>query len=127
MSKILDLLLRPDCPNVLSQLPEKQVEITTLSKRLGEPAVFTLRALPHGRIQTFQTLPEGEFPLHIVLNGCVDPNWKDPALLDAAAGIATPLDAIQSRLLAGEIADLAREIEKLSGFRQNTVKELKND
>lgn len=126
MSELLDMLLSADCPNVAKNLPEKKIEVTTLSKRLGKKAVFTIRALPYGKVQELRQMDERSTSLHIVLQGCVDPDWKDKGLLDPAAGIVTPLDAIQSRLLAGEIADIALEIEKLSGYRMNTIREVKN-
>ena len=127
MSEILDLLLSADCPNVAKKLPEKQIEVVTLSKRLGRKAVFTIRALPYGKVQELRRMDDRSTQLQIVLHGCVDPDWKSTALLDPEHGIATPLDAIQSRLLAGEIADIAFEIERLSGYRQNTIGEVKND
>lgn len=126
MSELLDMLLSADCPNVAKKLPEKKIEVTTLSKRLGKKAVFTIRALPYGKVQELRQMEERNTSLHIVLQGCVDPDWRDKGLLDPDSGIVTPLDAIQSRLLAGEIADIALEIEKLSGYRMNTIREVKN-
>lgn len=127
MSEFLDMLLRSDCPNVLKNLPTKKVECVTMSKRLGVKAVFTIRALPYGKAEQIRGMhSEQDTNLHILLNGCVEPDWRDSGLLNPAEGIVTPLDAIQSRMLAGEIADLAMAIEKLSGFRQNTLKEVKN-
>lgn len=128
MSEFLDMLVRPDCPNVLKDLPTKKIECVTMSKRLGVKAVFTIRALPYGKAEEIRSMhSERETNLHILLNGCVEPNWKDPALLAPDRGIVTPLDVIQSKMLAGEIADVAMAIEKLSGFRQNTIREVKND
>ncbi len=127
MSELLEMLLSADCPNVAKKLPEKKIEVRTLSKRLGKPAVFTIRALPYGKVQEIrQVTDEKKASLHILLHGCVDPNWKDPALLNPSEGIATPFDAMQSKLLAGEIEDVSMEIERLSGFRMNTVQEIKN-
>ena len=126
MSELLDMLLSADCPNVARNLPEKKIEVATLSKRLGKKAVFTIRALPYGKVQELRRMDDRNTSLHIVLQGCVDPDWKAKELLDPAAGIATPLDAIESRLLAGEIADVAMEIERLSGYRMNTIQEVKN-
>lgn len=126
MSELLDMLLSADCPNVAKNLPEKKIEVKTLSRRLGKKAVFTIRALPYGKVQELRRMDDRNTSLHIVLSGCVDPDWRAKELLDPAAGIATPLDAIESRLLAGEIADVAMEIEKLSGYRMNTIQEVKN-
>ena len=128
MSEFLDMLLRSDCPNVLKNLPTKKVECVTMSKRLGVKAVFTIRALPYGKAEQIRGMhSEQDTNLHILLNGCVEPDWRDSGLLNPAEGIVTPLDAIKNRMLAGEIDDIAMEIEKLSGFRMRTIREVKND
>ncbi len=44
---VLDLLLRPELPDVRRELPEKQVEVKRLSGLTGEKAVFTLRGLTY--------------------------------------------------------------------------------
>ena len=128
MSEFLDMLLRSDCPNVLKNLPTKKVECVTMSKRLGVKAVFTIRALPYGKAEQIRGMhSEQDTNLHILLNGCVEPDWRDSGLLNPSEGIVTPPDAIKNRMLAGEIDDIAMEIEKLSGFRMRTIREVKND
>ena len=56
----LDLLLRPELPDVRKVLPEKRVEVTRLSELTGEPAVFTLRALSYNEIRQVQDKPREE-------------------------------------------------------------------
>ena len=123
MSDILQRLLSPDTPNVQKDLQEKRFRLPRLGTE-EQPVIFTLRALPYGRVQELQRLQE-DVPCHIVLEGCVDPSFRDPELL-AKYRAATPLDAIQALLLPGEIEDLSRAVERLTGFRQNTIREIKN-
>ena len=58
MSKLLDILLRPELPNVAKELPECKVKVKRLSRLAGEDVVFTLRALPYGRVQEIKELKE---------------------------------------------------------------------
>ena len=53
------------------------------------------------------------------------PSFKDPGLM-AKYHAATPLDVIQALLLPGEIEDLSQAVERLTGYRQVTIRELKN-
>ena len=121
---ILSLLLEGVLPDVRRERPRKQYEVKRLSKVLGQPAVFTLRGLPYGRVHELQRLSE-DLECHIVLEGCVEPSFRDPALM-AKYQAATPLDVLQAMLLPGEIADLSRAVERLTGFRGSTIREIKN-
>lgn len=123
-ASILSLLLEGALPDVRRERPRKQYEVKRLSKLLGRPVVFTLQGLPYGRVHELQRLSE-DLECHIVLEGCVEPSFRDPALL-AKYQAATPLDVLQAMLLPGEISDLSRAIERLTGFRQNTIREIKN-
>lgn len=123
MSRTLEILLSPETPNVMRDLPEKKVRLDRLSSG-EESAVFTLRALPYGKVEELREL-ERDVSVHILLAGCVEPDLRDPALMEKT-GTVTPAEAIKRLLLAGEIEDLSREIEKLCGFRRKTITEVKN-
>lgn len=122
----LDLLLRPELPDVRKTLAEKKVEVSRLSKLAGTPVVFTLRALTYEQVRSVQERPRGEQAIQGVLLGCVDPLWKDKSFVDVGRGIVTPLDAIKSRLTAGEIDELYAEIQVLSGYIVRTLADVKN-
>lgn len=126
MSKILDMLLRPDCPDVMKELPTKQYEIKRLSELFGEPAVLTLRGLPYNTVQSIRSMKDEERNLQIILAGCVEPNFRDANLSGPDTGCPTPLDAIKRRFTAGEIDDIAAAVERLCGYRQQTITEVKN-
>lgn len=121
---IVDLLLRPELPNVRRELPTKRFEIPRLSKLVGEKVVFTLRGLPYGRVQELRRLEE-DSEIQILLSGCVEPELKDPRLLERYSA-PTPADVVTAMLLPGEVADLSREVERLSGYRMLTIGEVKN-
>ena len=125
-ASVLDLLLRPELPDVRKVLPEKQVEVNRLTELAGEPVVFTLRALTYNETRQIQDKPREDQALSAVLYGCKDPDFRDKRLLDAEKGIVTPLDAIKARLSAGEIDEAYIEIQELSGYLRRTLAEVKN-
>ena len=48
---VLDLLLGEKVINVAKHLPTAKFEIPRLSEAAGAPVIFTLQALPYGRVQ----------------------------------------------------------------------------
>ena len=123
---VLDLLLRPELPDVRRELPEKRVEVKRLSRLAGEPVVFRLKALTYDQTRRAQDKPRGEQAVEMVLLGCTEPNWRAPGLLDPAKNIATPIDAIKAKLTAGEIDELAVEIQMLGGYIVRALEDVKN-
>lgn len=121
----LDVLLRSDLPDMRKDLPEKKVEITRLSLLAGEPVEFTVHALTYKQVRELQDRSEDR-SAYGVLYGCVNPNWKDPKLLDKEKGLVTPIDVIKAKLLPGEIEDLYIEIQLLSGYLRRTISDVKN-
>ena len=121
----LDVLLRSDLPDMRKDLPEKKVEITRLSLLAGEPVEFTVRALTYKQVRELQDRSEDR-SAYGVLYGCVNPNWKDPKLLNKENGLVTPIDVIKAKLLPGEIEDLYIEIQLLSGYLRRTISDVKN-
>lgn len=124
MSELLDLLLRADLPDMRKQLPQAQFEVPRLSALAGKPVRFTLRGLPYGRVQELKGL-EKDVSVHILLAGCEDPGLKGKELLEKF-GAVTPVEAVKSLLLPGEIEDLSQEVERLCGYRRRTIAEVKN-
>ena len=122
MSKFLDMMLRPEVVSVESNLPTAKYEIKRLSRLLGEPVCVELRALPYGKAQELRETAT-DVEVLILLAGC--PDLRDPGLQNKFGG-ATPAETVKNMLLPGEIADLSRSVERLSGYRQNTIREIKN-
>lgn len=122
MSKFLDQMLRPEAEDVQANLPTARYEIKRLSRALGEPVVLDLRALPYGKAQDLRDMEQDQ-EVHILLAGCEE--LKDEALRDKFGG-STPAETVKAMLLPGEIAELSRAVERLSGYRQVTIREIKN-
>ncbi|WP_297301091.1 hypothetical protein [uncultured Oscillibacter sp.] len=122
----LDLLLRGDMPDVRKALPEKRMEVKRLTELAGEPVIFTLRGLTYQEIRDIQDKRREDQAVSAVLYACKDPDWRDQRLLNAVSGAVTPLDVIKARLNPGEIDELYVEIQKLSGYINRTLREVKN-
>ena len=119
-TSILDLLLKPETPNVRKSLPTARYRVKRLSELLGEDVVFELRALPYGKVSELKESMSEDLSVHIVLS-----DLKDPAL-QAKFGGATPAETVKALLLPGEIEDLSRAVERLCGYRTATIEEVKN-
>lgn len=122
MSKFLDAMLRPEVASVQKDLPRARYEVKRLSRLVGEPVVLELQGLPYGKAQDLREVSNDQ-EVMILLAGC--PELKDPALAVKFGGV-TPAETVKEMLLPGEIADLSRAVERLSGYRQNTINEVKN-
>ena len=122
MSKFLDMMLRPEIPSVQKELPTAQYEVKRLSRLLGEPVVLELRGMTYDRAMELKDMAVDQ-EVHILLEGC--PELKDPELKAKFGGV-TPAETVKAMLLPGEIADLSRAVERLVGYRQNTIREIKN-
>lgn len=117
MSKILDLLLRPETPDVQKHLLRGSYEVLRLSQFYGEPFVLELKGLPYGKALELKDMTDSE--LQTVLAGDADGIWRSPELL--AAHGPTPAEVVKSLLLPGEIRAVAVAVEQLSGYRKPVV------
>ena len=118
MSKILDLLLRPETQDVQKDLPRGSYEILRLSQLYGEPFVLNLRGVPYARALELKDMQDYE--IQTVLAGDADGVWKSSELL--AVHGPTPAEAIKSLLLPGEIRAVSVAVEQLSGFRRTVLR-----
>lgn len=117
----LELLLQSDRPN----LPEKEVKLKRLSKECGGDVIFKLKALSYNRVADIKNIhADSDMSVHILLAGVISPDLKSEALKQKY-NAATPAEMVKVMLLPGEIEDLSREVEKLSGYRTTTVEEVK--
>ncbi len=125
MSELLEKLLGPEVPDLRTALPTKTVRVKRLSEFTGQDWTVTLRALPYGKVEDIKRAAGGEVSLQILLAGMVDPSPKNPALLGRFDAV-TPAEALKALFLPGEIEDLSREVEKLTGYRGITIEDIKN-
>ncbi len=117
---VLELLLKAEP----TKLPEKQVKLKRFSELCGADVIFKLRGLPYSRAAELQNDTSEDTNVHIVLAGVTEPSLKDKALMEKYSAV-TPGELIKKMLLPGEIVELAREVEKLSGYRATTIEDVK--
>ena len=121
---VLDVLLGGNLRNVQSKPETAKVEISRLSKQLGEPVVLTVRALQYDEIA--ELLGSTQLDAEIVLRATVEPSFKNVDLA-VKLGVLAPgeewgahgkmaIDSVKAMLLGGEISEISREIQRLSGY-----------
>ena len=101
------------------QLPVKEKEFRL--KRLD--IVLTLRSLSYSRVQEIKK-QDADIQIHEILAGVKDPDLRNQELIDHY-GAATPADLVKLLFNPGEIEEICREIDKLSGYRQVTLEAVK--
>lgn len=119
----LELLLGMDV-----QAPrEENVKIKRLSEICGKDVVFRVRQISYNRLHEIveQHRMNGDISVFTVLAGVVSPNLKSKDLMQKY-GAVTPADMLEKLLLPGEIEDLDREIERLCGYRYDTLEEVQD-
>ena len=119
MSKILDLLLRPDTPDVQKQLARARFELPRLSEVYGEPFVLQLKGMPYGRALEIMDMANSE--LQTVLAGDDSGIWKSDKL-QRKFGVTTPAELVTHLLQPGEIRAVSVAVEQLSGFRKPVLR-----
>lgn len=117
----LDLLLKAEVP----KMPEKEIKLKRLSKICGGDVIFKLRGLSYNKVAEIKECHnDGDMSVHIVLAGVISPDLKSEELKKKYNAV-TPVELVKNMLLPGEIEDISREIEKLSGYRTTTIEEIK--
>ena len=119
MSRILDLLLRPETVNVRKNMPRARYELPRLTELYGEPFVLELQGVPYGRALELKDMADSE--VQTVLAGDASGVWKS-AELQKKHKAATPAELVIDLLLPGEIRAVAVAVEQLSGYRKPVLK-----
>lgn len=116
MNELEKFLQLPDVDNIIEEV--------FVSKRLGKFKVKAMTADEHSNYQKRARgkikkdgvdFDNAKFNLLICAGQTIEPNFNDAELLKKA-NCATGADLIKKKLLAGEIAELADRICKISGF-----------
>lgn len=113
---ILELLLSKE----ITKLPEKLIKHKRLSEECGQDITFKLQALPYEKSHEIIKLHREDVEVYIVLDGVIEPNLRNNDLMKKY-GVITPVELVKKLFLPGEIVDISREIEILSGFRIDTI------
>lgn len=108
---------RRGCTVIRSHISAIKRKTEGRSQRSGERV--------YGKVQKLRESLSDDVSVHILLQGCVEPDLKDSALKERYGG-ATPAETVKAMLLPGEIEDLSRAVEKLCGYRRTTIDEVKN-
>lgn len=119
MSRILDLLLRPETVNVRKNMPRARYELPRLTELYGEPFVLELQGVPYGRALELRDMADSE--VQTVLAGDAAGVWKS-AELQKKQNAATPAELVTNLLLPGEIRAVAVAVEQLTGFRKPVLR-----
>lgn len=127
---LLDKLLQTDAGK-LTEKPHKIFEVKRLSAVLKTKFDLELQAIAPQRYAEIQRMgidlgKKGnvrdvnifEMQVFTVLDGIKAPNLKDKDLLKHFEA-ATPKELVSKLFLAGEIADIYDEINKLSGYEKD--------
>ncbi len=110
----LELLLA----NELPEPKTKDIKVKRLSEAWGQDVVLTVRELSYNEVCSLTK--EEDLRAAIVLEGVQEPNLHNLELMKKMKA-STPLEMVEKLFQAGEIDDISREIEELSGYRKKTV------
>jgi len=132
---VLDVLLGNDVRNVQAKPETSEIEIRRLSKQFGERVTFTVRALTYDEIADLRG--SAQLDAEIVLRGTVEPSFKSTELA-VKLGVLAPgeewgahgkmaIDSVKAMLLPGEIDEVNREIQRISGYLQQMTKVVKKN
>lgn len=116
---VLELLLSKEKP----KLPEKDIKLKRLSKEFGSDVIIKIRALEYEVAREIQSIHKDDMEVHIILAGVVEPLFKNQELM-RRYNAEIPSELIKKMLLIGEITDISRDIERLSGYRIDTIEDV---
>ena len=132
----IDLLLGIDKEKFEKET--KEVKIKSLSKKAGKDVIFTVKELNMDEFKRISDLAtkkkrhgvsetdEVEVAVNTILKSVVEPNFKDEKLLEYYE-VETPKELVKKILKAGEIMEVYREIEKVSGYNQDEDEQEKEE
>lgn len=124
---IFDRLLETDAEK-LQEKEKTELKIKRLSDIVGEPFVVTCAALTEDQmVHVSEISKEGDFRANILLESCriEGRRLSDKELLNKL-GVASGKDAIKALFSAGEISIIYSTINRLSGYDDGAVTEVKN-
>jgi len=120
MSKLQDFLALPDVTDITEEIYINERLGTFTVKPLTEKQWTNYRNRCKGKInKQGMDFDSGKFNLLIIAGQIVEPNFSDGDFL-TKAGCSTASEFITKKFLAGEIADIAEKITKVSGFDPET-------
>lgn len=131
----VELLMSADVEK-FSDKPHATIEIPRLSEKFGQTFTVELEAMSSkkytelsGRMldsnNKLDTSKVADTYALITIEGMAEPNLKDPALQEHF-GCKTPKDLANKLFNGGELTAMAEKIGDLSGYGEDTIREVKN-
>lgn len=131
----VELLMAADVEQ-FGQKPKAQVEIPRLSEKFGQTFTVELEAMSSKKYtelssrmldsnNKLDTSKVADTYALITIEGMVEPNLKDEAL-QKHFECKTPKDLANKLFNGGELAAMAEKIGDLSGYGEETIREVKN-
>ncbi|MEG0018586.1 MAG: hypothetical protein RR724_07620, partial [Hydrogenoanaerobacterium sp.] len=93
--------------------------------RKNAPVVLELTAISYERVLTIRG-QQDDLGVEILLEGVTAPELRNRKLMEKYKA-TTPEELIKKLFLPGEIEDIAREVEKLSGYRVTNIEDFKKN
>ena len=123
--------------NALLKLDRQQLEMPRLSKLLKEKMIFEIQGINQEKLDEITDMVSKidlktrnvdidfiELKLAIISEGVKNPSFRDKAVMEHF-GVSTPYDVIKLMLTSGERDALYNEIQELSGYNAEVIKEIK--
>ena len=116
----------------------KKIKVKSLSKKAGKDIFFTVKELTMDEFKKISDLAttkkrhgitetdEVKVAIDTILKSVVEPNFRDEKLLEYYEA-ETPKELVKKLLKAGEIMEVYREIEKVSGYNQDEDEQEKEE
>ena len=118
-------------------MPKKKIEMPRLSKLAKEKVIFELQGINQDTLDEITDMATNldmktrnvdidfvQLKLGIICEGFKNPSFRDKATLEHF-GVSTPYDLVKLMLTSGERDALYNEIQELSGYNAEVIKEIK--
>ena len=119
------------------ELPKKKIEMPRLSKLLKEKLIFEIQGINQEKLDEITDMVSKidlktknvdidfvELKLAIICEGVKSPSFRDKEVMQHF-GVSTPYDLVKLMLTSGERDALYNEIQELSGYNGEVIKEIK--
>ncbi len=116
---ILDIMLRNEIP----ETEKKEYKIKRLSELYKTDVILKLKPLTYSKVMEIKGM-ENDMQVHIILGGDCEGLFRNKELMEKY-NAATPAELVKKMLIPGEIEEISKAIEVLSGYRKNTIDEIK--
>lgn len=125
---ILDKLLETDLKKL--QNKEKKIyEVKRLSEIMGEPFLVICKPLGHEQVMHLSEISKDDrdMRLNSILESCeVEGKSFSNDVFTSKFGTPSGKEVVEKLFQPGEVAELYRIINKMSGYGSNVVEEVKN-